>query len=262
MWRIVPHVKRWRLPTRDTSDAARTAAEIAFERVSRPFRHLHRQRPRGVRLTSTWLRATRAAAWEAYETAREHTGMDPSWRQCTSGRRLAPLACGDLAAARRWADDVVSSTKGWSLARALTSRARVEIAQGELDAAERDAYDALDLAAQPRAVTCLFRSRSTASPLWRLEADNHLLATRLFGAADAAHRHMGMVRFKVLDAGDEATDHCASGRFGRRTILTPHGPRVRRCRSRKPSPTRYAVAVNVNAPAAGGRRSPAPSSTW
>ena len=112
---------------------------------------------------------------------------------------LAPLACGDLAAARRWADEVVSATKGWSLAAALTSRARVEIAQGEFDAAERDAYDGLDLAGRlkgdllvPVALDCL---ATTAA-----EADNHLLATRLFGAADAAYRRMGMVRFKVLDA--------------------------------------------------------------
>ena len=31
-----------------------------------------------------------------------------------------------------------------------------------------------------------------------------MLAARLFGAADAAREHMGMVRFKVLDQGDEA----------------------------------------------------------
>ena len=75
---------------------------------------------------------------------------------------LAPLTCGDLAAARRWADDVVSSNVGWGLAAALTSRSRVEIAQGELDAADRDAYDALELAARlggdlvvPLALDCL-----------------------------------------------------------------------------------------------------------
>ena len=31
------------------------------------------------------------------------------------------------------------------------------------------------------------------------------LAARLFGAADAARQHMGFVRFKVLDEGDDAT---------------------------------------------------------
>ncbi len=80
----------------------------------------------------------------------------------------------------------------------------MEIAQGELDAADRDAYDALELAARlggdlvvPFALDCL--------AIVAAEADNHLLAARLFGAADAARQHMGLVRFKVLDEGDEAT---------------------------------------------------------
>jgi DNA-binding CsgD family transcriptional regulator len=37
------------------------------------------------------------------------------------------------------------------------------------------------------------------------EADNHLLAARLFGAADAARQHMGVARFKILEAVDDAT---------------------------------------------------------
>ena len=116
---------------------------------------------------------------------------------------LAPLMSGDLAAAGRWADDAVSSNTGWALAAALTSRALVEIARGELGAAERDAYDALDLAARlggdlvvPFALDCL--------AIVAGEAGNDLLAARLFGAAEAARRRMGMVRFKVLDADDEA----------------------------------------------------------
>jgi DNA-binding CsgD family transcriptional regulator len=85
----------------------------------------------------------------------------------------------------------------------LTSRSRVEIAQGELDAADRDAYDALDLAARlggdlvvPFALDCLAGVAA--------ESDNHLLAARLFGASDAALQHMGMVRFKVREAEDAA----------------------------------------------------------
>ena len=80
----------------------------------------------------------------------------------------------------------------------------MEIAQGELDAADRDAYDALELAARlggdlivPLALDCL--------AIVAAQSDNHLLAARLFGAADAARKHMGFVRFKVLDEGDEAT---------------------------------------------------------
>jgi predicted ATPase/class 3 adenylate cyclase/DNA-binding CsgD family transcriptional regulator len=183
-------------------EAARTASEIAFQRATDLFdtytgiayggsAHIH------------LAAGDAAAAWEAYETAREHTGLNPQLAAMHNFAALAPLACGDLAAARRWADEVVSVTKGWSQACSLTARARVEIAQAEFDAAERDASDALDLAAQlkgdlliPFALDCLATIGA--------EAGNHLLAARLFGASDTARRRMGMVRFKIFDADDEA----------------------------------------------------------
>jgi DNA-binding CsgD family transcriptional regulator len=112
--------------------------------------------------------------------------------------------CGDLAAAHRWTDEVVSSNAGWGLGAALTARSRVEIEEGELHAAERDGYDALDVAARlggdliaPFALDCL----ATVAA----RSDNHVLAARLFGAADAARQHMSMVRFKVFEEGDETT---------------------------------------------------------
>ncbi len=37
------------------------------------------------------------------------------------------------------------------------------------------------------------------------QSENHLLAARLFGAADGARKHMGFVRFKIFDEGDDAT---------------------------------------------------------
>jgi DNA-binding CsgD family transcriptional regulator len=184
-------------------DDARTAAEVALQRateffdsttaaVHAAFAHVH-------------LAAGDAtAAWESHETARGLTGMYLQTAPLYIWAALAPLACGDLAAARRWADDVVSATTAWSLAASLTSRSRVLIAQGELDAADRDAYDALELAARlggdlvvPFALDCL----ATAAA----QSDNHRSATRLFGAADAARQQMGMVRFKIFDEGDEAT---------------------------------------------------------
>ncbi|MDT5070340.1 MAG: hypothetical protein QOK02_6495 [Mycobacterium sp.] len=144
-----------------------------------------------------------SAAWEAYEAARERTAMDPLTAGIYTWAPLAPLACGERAAARRWADDVVSVTTAWSLAAALTSRSRVEIAQGEFEAADRDAHEALDLAAGlggdlviPFAIDCL--------AVVAAETGNHLVAARLFGAADAARQHMGLVRFKILDERDEA----------------------------------------------------------
>lgn len=52
-------------------------------------------------------------------------------------------AGGDLVAAGRWADDAAAMATGSWLMWALTTRARVAIAQGEPDEAERDAHDAL-----------------------------------------------------------------------------------------------------------------------
>ena len=64
---------------------------------------------------------------------------------------LAALAGGDLVAARRWADEAVTSTTGYHLSAALLTRARVAIAQGEPDQGERDAHDALACAADVEA---------------------------------------------------------------------------------------------------------------
>jgi len=198
---ITSSVRAITLAYRGQIDAARTAAEVAFQRLTNLF-----DAYTGIVYAASafvQLAAGDASgAWQTYEAARQYTAMDPMLAPMHIWAALAPLACGDLAAARRWADDVVSATKGWSLAAAWASRARVEIARGEFDAAERDAYEALDLAARlkgdlivPVALDCL--------AITAAEADNHQLATRLFGAADAAYRRMGMVRFKVLEADDE-----------------------------------------------------------
>ena len=145
-----------------------------------------------------------AAARESFEEVRRITGMQVQLASLCIWAPLAELACGDTIAARRWADDVASSTASWCFAAALTSRSRVLIAESEFDAAERDAYEALELAARlggdliiPFALDCL----ATVAA----ESANHLLAVRLFSAADSARRHMGMVRFKIFDEGDSAT---------------------------------------------------------
>ena len=63
----------------------------------------------------------------------------------------AALAGRDLVAARRWADEAVSTTTAAFWSDPLTTRARVAIAQGESDQAERDAHDALARAAEDEA---------------------------------------------------------------------------------------------------------------
>ena len=115
----------------------------------------------------------------------------------------AALANGDLLAARRWADDAVSTSWGGYLARALLMRTRVAIAAGELQTAEHDAHDALTCAAEfqlhlviPDILECL--------AVLATQADGHREAARLFGAAEAIRARAGAVRFKIYDAGYEA----------------------------------------------------------
>jgi predicted ATPase/class 3 adenylate cyclase/DNA-binding CsgD family transcriptional regulator len=110
----------------------------------------------------------------------------------------ATLADGDLAAARRWADEAVSAAAGCNLAITLTARARVATAQGQPDQAERDALQALAVAAEVDAHLI------TADALECLaahvgNAGNHREAARLYGAAAAVRQDTGAVRFKIHD---------------------------------------------------------------
>jgi predicted ATPase/class 3 adenylate cyclase len=114
------------------------------------------------------------------------------------------LTRGDLADARRIADDGVSATKGWYLATSLRTRARVALAQRELEQAERDAHAALSCAADLKAylgiadiLECLARLAA--------EVESNAEAARLLGAADAVRHRTGEVRFKVYDADFEST---------------------------------------------------------
>lgn len=107
------------------------------------------------------------------------------------------LACGDLTAARRRADDVLALAKGISLVAALTCRAHVAIAQGDVEQAGDDARQALDVGADthgyvtiPDAFECLAYIAG--------DEGSHREAARLFGAADAARRQTGIARFKTL----------------------------------------------------------------
>ena len=116
----------------------------------------------------------------------------------------AALADRDLAAARRWADEAVSTTTGFYLLRALTTRARVAIAQGEPEQAERDAHDALARAADIQARSGV---ADTLECLADLTGDGGSAreAARLFGAAHAIRQRIGEVRFEIYDAGYEAS---------------------------------------------------------
>jgi predicted ATPase/class 3 adenylate cyclase/DNA-binding CsgD family transcriptional regulator len=140
-----------------------------------------------------------AAAREACGAAWRHTyPMKELFIRNLSPMAEAAMGCGDLAAARQWADDTVAIVHGWHQMVALTARARVAIAQAEPDQAERDAHDALAIAAKtggflhlPDTLECIASLAAEA---------NHQHAARLFGAAEGIRRQHGEVRFKAFQA--------------------------------------------------------------
>ncbi|WP_244975427.1 helix-turn-helix transcriptional regulator [Mycobacterium kubicae] len=146
------------------------------------------------------------AAVEANESARERWD-DLLSRLATTvnkpGAQVA-LTIGDLVTARRLADHDVAAGHGWFTVHALSVRARVAMAQDQLGRAEQDAHDALAGAAEmgahlfvPDLLECL--------AVLAGEADSHLEAARLFGAAHAMRQRTKVVRFKIYD-----TQHAAS----------------------------------------------------
>ncbi|MDT7764281.1 MAG: hypothetical protein QOC63_3701, partial [Mycobacterium sp.] len=145
--------------------------------------------------------ATALAAIEAWP----HLGARP---QTTGLQRLysaeAALAGGDLLTARRWADEAVTMATGFFSSRVLTSRARIAIAQGEPEQAERDARDALARAAGV-AVHLFIPDTLECLGTLAVDAGSHREAARLFGAAHGIRHRMGAVRFKVWDADYEAS---------------------------------------------------------
>jgi DNA-binding CsgD family transcriptional regulator len=87
---------------------------------------------------------------------------------------------------------------------ALTTRARVAIADGEIEKSERDAHEALTLGAEIKAYLLIPDILECLADQAR-EAVSHREAARLFGAAEGIRQRMGAVRFKIYDAGYEAS---------------------------------------------------------
>jgi predicted ATPase/class 3 adenylate cyclase len=146
---------------------------------------------------------------------------EPAWRRLEThyqmaGRRNqglviaesslghAALAVGDLVVARRWADAAVTGSVNCFLMLGLTTRARVAIAQGDTDVAKSDAHGALALGTEIGAYLLVPDALECLADLSR-NAGEYQVAARLFGAADAARRRMGVVRFKVYDPDYDAS---------------------------------------------------------
>ncbi|OBJ28724.1 transcriptional regulator [Mycolicibacter heraklionensis] len=141
-----------------------------------------------------------AAAAHAHERMWHHIGVYDQiaaiFRWC---RAETAVALGDLAAAARWAEDGVAATTGWYRMMSLVPGARVAIAQGEPERAERDLYEALTIAAGIKAQTgvpeifeCLGATATRAASTQE--------AARLFGAAHGIRARTGNVRLKIHDA--------------------------------------------------------------
>jgi len=143
-----------------------------------------------------------ATALDATEAAGQHHSVlrELAATQCAQ----AALAGGDVIAARRGADDAASTATGWHLMVALMTRARVAIAQGEPVQAERDAHDALAIAAEIEAHLVVSDTLECLATLAG-DANSHREAARLFGAAHAIRQRIGEMRFKIWEAGYEAS---------------------------------------------------------
>jgi DNA-binding CsgD family transcriptional regulator len=149
------------------------------------------------------------AALAAGDVAAAAEACEAGWERLSVQGEISPvganpmaelaLARGDLIEAGRWSDQEVAASAGWHLARALTTRARIAIAKGEPDQAERDAHKALAHAADLQAYSAV---PDILECLAGLAADglSHRDAARLFGAANEIRERLGVVRFKIYDA--------------------------------------------------------------
>ena len=111
------------------------------------------------------------------------------------------LVRGDLGEARRLADDLVAPMMGWHRAKALTTRAQVAIAQGDMGQAEMDAYEALSCATEVQAHQMV---PDVLDILTRVccSAGREREAARHGGAAEAIRANMGgAARSPIYEAG-------------------------------------------------------------
>lgn len=140
--------------------------------------------------------AARTAAEMAY---RQSNPMRELFTKCITPMAEALFACGDLDAARRAADETLAVVPGCFRILALLARANIAMAQGQAEQAERDAHEALTVAANTQA---FIRVDDTLECLACLAAaeGNDAYAVRLFGAADTQRRRIGHPRFPMYQA--------------------------------------------------------------
>ena len=231
--------------------AARAAAEAALETAATLG---------GFHDDTNYVALANAALAVGDATAAK-VACDTAWRLTYPLKELftrslvpmaeAALGCGHLVAARRWADDTVAVVPGSHRVVALTARARVALAQGEPQQADRDLHDAVEIAERtgghsrlPDALECLAGLAADTNP-------EH--AARLFGAAESMRQRHGEIRFKVFQATYEESLESVQKALGP-SALTPHGPKATRCPPPRPSATHSGAAVPAGGRPADGNR--------
>ena len=184
--------------------AARATAQAAIDATS-ALAEIHVGAAYAA-LTIAALAAGDVATAKKANEARPHLSALPHIEALRLGLRAEiGLTTGDLLEARHRADEAVSSgTGGWYLAQALTTRARVAIAQGETEQAHSDADGALACAVEVAAYLQIPDTLECLADL-AAAAGGHREATRLSGAAQAIRERTGTVRFKIYDADYEAS---------------------------------------------------------
>ncbi|QLL06540.1 helix-turn-helix transcriptional regulator [Mycobacterium vicinigordonae] len=184
--------------------AGHAAAEAALE-VSAAMGGFHEDSAYAALAGAALALGDAVAAKRACEAAWQHTyPLKELLTRSMLPMAEAELACGELEAARRWADESVAVVPGFHQAAALTARAHVALAQGDPDQAERDAHQSLAVAVRTRAYG---RVPLTLECLARLAADggNYAHAARLLGAADGIRQRTGDVRFPMYQPDYDAT---------------------------------------------------------
>jgi DNA-binding CsgD family transcriptional regulator len=184
--------------------AARAAADAAIEAAAE-LGPIAAGNAYSALVQAAWAAGDVATVLDATEAAWRHYSVVPATAaQARFYNAAAALVDGNLIVARRWADEAVTTATGWFVVEALTTRARVAIAQGESEQGERDTHDALALGAE---IKTYLRIPDNLECLGTLagEAGSHREAARLFGAAHGIRQRMGAVRFKVWHARYQAS---------------------------------------------------------
>ncbi len=187
------------------ADAARATASAALSIVSdvagvQPFNHI-------VLAYAALGKSDATEARRECEAALAATNPLGVMRNSSLLRGMIPMAqaaiaCGDLPAAREWADETVTRTVGAHQVSALAARARVANAQGELVQAERDAHAALAAATE---TASLLSVPDAFECLAMLTSDDLQRATRLLGAAQGIRQRTHEVRLPLFDHDYEQT---------------------------------------------------------